>query len=269
MHDPDDGPGDASRCRIAATWCRCAWRQAGRPLLIAVEDSCGRSFDAAAITDWGGFALDPFAVVEPPGTDKQARWVVDPFAFLQPRRCACPRCRCPTPPPRTAAACCSPTSTATAFPRAPSCPARRWRPRCCCARCCRSTASPHRVGDRGRGRRRRPASRDRAAEMEALARQMFALPHVEIASHTYSHPFHWDQGRTARRDAGRPGRLLRPEGAGLRASTWGARSPARRITSASAWRRAGKPVKVLLWTGDAAPGRGARCASPTTPDCST
>lgn len=31
-----------------------------------------------------------------------------------------------------------------------------------------------------------------SARMEAVARQIFALPHVEIASHSYSHPFKWD-----------------------------------------------------------------------------
>ncbi|WP_426370367.1 endo alpha-1,4 polygalactosaminidase [Pseudocolwellia sp. HL-MZ7] len=29
-------------------------------------------------------------------------------------------------------------------------------------------------------------------ELEAIARETFKLPHVEIASHTYSHPFFWD-----------------------------------------------------------------------------
>ncbi len=31
-----------------------------------------------------------------------------------------------------------------------------------------------------------------SAAMEAIARKMFALPNVEIASHTFSHPFFWD-----------------------------------------------------------------------------
>ncbi|UTV30076.1 endo alpha-1,4 polygalactosaminidase [Photobacterium atrarenae] len=31
-----------------------------------------------------------------------------------------------------------------------------------------------------------------SAELEAIARQIFALPNVEIASHTFSHPFFWD-----------------------------------------------------------------------------
>ncbi|MDO7084907.1 endo alpha-1,4 polygalactosaminidase [Pseudocolwellia sp. AS88] len=33
---------------------------------------------------------------------------------------------------------------------------------------------------------------ENSAEMESIARETFRLPHVEIASHTYSHPFFWD-----------------------------------------------------------------------------
>ena len=37
-----------------------------------------------------------------------------------------------------------------------------------------------------------------APALEAIAREIFALPHVEIASHTFSHPFFWIEGdRTA------------------------------------------------------------------------
>ncbi|UXI04058.1 endo alpha-1,4 polygalactosaminidase [Photobacterium sp. TY1-4] len=32
----------------------------------------------------------------------------------------------------------------------------------------------------------------KSAELEAIARQIFALPNIEIASHTFSHPFFWD-----------------------------------------------------------------------------
>ncbi|GAC1329495.1 MAG: bifunctional glycoside hydrolase 114/ polysaccharide deacetylase family protein [Collimonas sp.] len=32
-----------------------------------------------------------------------------------------------------------------------------------------------------------------SAELERIARRMFALPYVEVGSHTYSHPFDWDE----------------------------------------------------------------------------
>ncbi|MFO1353952.1 MAG: hypothetical protein U1E88_05745 [Acinetobacter sp.] len=33
-------------------------------------------------------------------------------------------------------------------------------------------------------------------QLEPIAREIFALPWVEIASHTYSHPFNWNMAQT-------------------------------------------------------------------------
>ena len=43
-----------------------------------------------------------------------------------------------------------------------------------------------------------------ADQLEGIAKRIFAMPHVEIASHSYSHPFFWEPGQrptgmTARR----------------------------------------------------------------------
>src|SRR5690606_24183172 len=39
---------------------------------------------------------------------------------------------------------------------------------------------------------------EQAPRLEAIAREIFARPYVEVASHTYSHPFEW--GRTVSAD---------------------------------------------------------------------
>ena len=49
---------------------------------MKLADARGQTFDAAALTRWGGYVLDPYAVVGLPGTE-QSRWIVDPFAFMQ------------------------------------------------------------------------------------------------------------------------------------------------------------------------------------------
>ncbi len=33
---------------------------------------------------------------------------------------------------------------------------------------------------------------DQSQQMEDIARKMFKLPHIEAASHTFSHPLLWD-----------------------------------------------------------------------------
>lgn len=50
--------------------------------LLALRDAQGRTLVGGAITPWGGFVLDPNVLTEIPGTEA-ARWIVDPFAFLQ------------------------------------------------------------------------------------------------------------------------------------------------------------------------------------------
>lgn len=50
--------------------------------LLEIADRQGQRFDGAAVTPWGGYAAHPFVVAALPGTG-QARWVLDPFAFLR------------------------------------------------------------------------------------------------------------------------------------------------------------------------------------------
>ncbi|MBV5350088.1 hypothetical protein JZU71_02710, partial [bacterium] len=50
-------------------------------VLLAVGDGKQVTSDAVAITSWGGYALEPYLLIE--ALKDRARWVVDPFAFLQ------------------------------------------------------------------------------------------------------------------------------------------------------------------------------------------
>ena len=38
---------------------------------------------------------------------------------------------------------------------------------------------------------------EQSAQLESIAKQIFALPWVELATHTYSHPFNWDKAENA------------------------------------------------------------------------
>jgi peptidoglycan/xylan/chitin deacetylase (PgdA/CDA1 family) len=89
-----------------------------------------------------------------------------------------------------------------------------------------------------------------SGEMEEIARESFALPHVEIATHTYSHPFRWREAAAADESASvRPYHLELP----------GYRFDLQREIAGSAdyiQRRLappGKPVRLVLWSGDAQP----------------
>lgn len=79
----------------------------------------------------------PTCFTEIPGTDS-ARWCSTPLPSCS-AACACKLFRCPTPPPKTAGACCWYTWTATASTLWQSFLAARQRLRCCSTRCLRNT----------------------------------------------------------------------------------------------------------------------------------
>ncbi len=84
-------------------------------------------------------------------------------------------------------------------------------------------------------------------ELEAIARRIFALPHVEAASHGFSHPFEWHRFREGQPAGGDvtlpiPGYRLN-----LRRELLGSLAYVNRLLPA------GKRARVFLWTGDCLP----------------
>jgi uncharacterized protein (TIGR01370 family) len=50
--------------------------------LLRMKDERGNTYDAAALTSWGGFALEPFVISSLPMTN-ETYWVLQPLKFLQ------------------------------------------------------------------------------------------------------------------------------------------------------------------------------------------
>ncbi len=94
--------------------------------------------------------------------------------------------------------------------------------------------------------------------LEATARKIFALPHVEIASHTYSHPFRWaDIELDPEGGAGAPRPGYDPQNMSLRLPGYRF-STQREIAGSAAYINkelapAGKRTRMLLWSGDTQP----------------
>ena len=83
---------------------------------------------------------------------------------------------------------------------------------------------------------------------EAIAREIFQLPNVEAASHTFSHPFTWSDAEAGRR-------TTPPPTLPIPGYTF---SAAREIAGSIAYINdqllpRGKAVRVLLWSGDSSP----------------
>lgn len=219
---------------------------AGRSLM-RLADSAGNHYDAAAITPWGGYVLEPFNYTAIEGRD-QNRWVINPLEFLA---AAFARDRLPVPDVTTEAG--------------------------------RRMLIVHVDGDGWASRAEMPGSPyasevlakevlerfrvpttvsviegeiasdglypAQAGALEAIARRIFRMPNVEAASHSYSHPFDWS-------------RVDAPAVAGESAyhlAIPGYRFDLQREIAGSiayidrTLVPADKPARVFLWTGNCVP----------------
>jgi hypothetical protein len=168
--------------------------------LLQLSDVRGNVYDGAALTPWGGYVLVPYGVTTL-ALQGQSRWVIDPVAFLR-QALALPDV--PVPDVTTEGG--------------------------------RRILMVHIDGDGFASRAERPGApfasmvllkdfleryrvpttmsviegevggsglfKALSTELEDIARRMFALPHVEPASHSYSHPFNWGGAIGSARDQG-------------------------------------------------------------------
>jgi polysaccharide biosynthesis protein PelA len=254
--------------------------EGGTPLLDV--EVAGRTEIAAAITPWGGYALDPYVLRSLPQGDlsqgeAQAAWILDPFRFL---RAALhlpdgPRYDYTTASGRRLLFAIidgdgfSSGSWIGAFRGEPAAEVilhqvlERFR--------LPTTASV--IASEFVEHGLNPPAE--VAELRPLARRIFSLPWVQIGSHTYSHPFDWpalerDPGLSAglhletQPAAGTGGAARYSPAPGLKYGynlpVPGYRfSPEMEVTgSADIINRLlappGKRVRVIQWSGDTAPG---------------
>jgi uncharacterized protein (TIGR01370 family) len=221
----------------------------GTPL-VEVADQNGNRHVAAALMPWGGFALAPFVITEFPGSE-QFRWHLDPFAFLR-ATLRLPDMPVPDVTTENGRRLLLAHIDGDGFPSRAELPGSPLAGRVLLDEILSRYRIPHamsvieaEVSPEGL------YPRD-SGEMEDIARRMFALSHVEIASHTFSHPFRWDDKvqHGIFRDTDESYHLAVP---GYKLDL------TREIIGSAAYIRtrlapAGKSVRLLLWSGDAAPG---------------
>ncbi|MFC5302109.1 bifunctional glycoside hydrolase 114/ polysaccharide deacetylase family protein [Azospira restricta] len=219
----------------------------GQPLL-QLADAQGARYDAAAFTRWGGYVLDPYTVITLPGSE-QARWIVDPFAFLQ-RALALPAMPVPDTTTENGRRLLFIHIDGDGYPSLAELPGTPIAGRALLEQVIEKYKLPTTMSVIEGEVAPHGLFPKLAAEMEETARRTFALPYVEIASHTYSHPFVWFRAERPAARADDAGYHLRIPGYTL--------DLAREITGSVDYIRTrlappGKPVRVLLWSGDAEP----------------
>jgi uncharacterized protein (TIGR01370 family) len=236
-HEAEPAPTRAALQRIAV-------RGRHEPLL-RIADAARVESVGAAVTEWGGFVLSPFSVVELPGLSQQ-RWVVDPFAFVA-RALALPPMPVPDPTTETGRRLLMVHVDGDGFASRAELPGAPFAAEVMLREFVARYPVPHTVSVIQGETASTGVYAALSPALEDIARRIFALPNVEPASHTFSHPFFWRRAVAGdvspRTSLAVPGYRF-----DLDAELSGS---ARYIDTRLA--PAGRRTGVLLWSGDCAP----------------
>lgn len=218
--------------------------------LIEFKDKKGQTLVGGAITPWGGFINDPFVLADIPGTD-QSRWVVDPFAFFTQALKLDPL---PVPDVTTenGLRLLLAHVDGDGFPSRAEFPGNPKASEVLLREILEKYRIPQTVAVIEGEVAPHGMYPQLSAQLEDIARRMYRLPHVEIASHSFSHPYLWDV------EAKHGVFAENPEVAYHMAIPNYTMDLVREIKGSTDYIRqrlapAGKTVEVFQWSGDTAP----------------
>ena len=218
--------------------------------LMELRDARGHGLLAGAITPWGGFLLDPNVLLEIPGTE-DARWLVDPFAFLQ-QALRLPAIPIPDTTTENGRRLLLAHVDGDGFPSRAELPGSPLAAQVLLTEIFEKYRIPQTMSVIEAEVAPHGLHPSLSPEMEEIARKMFRLPHIEVGSHAYSHPFLWDtsvqhglfkDNPEAAQSLAVPGYTMDLE----REIVGSTRYINERLTPKD------KQVKLFQWTGDTAP----------------
>ena len=217
----------------------------GNRVHLSVRDAAGSTHDVVVTGPWGGIALSPWVVEG--GLDDRNRWIVDPFALI---RTALHLPELPMPDVTTlnGRRLWLNHIDGDAFVSRAEMPGSPRAAEVIRDQILKRYRYPHTVsivegeiGPEGLYAKDSP-------ELERIARSIFRLSNVEPASHTWSHPYKWQEIREGM-----------PSGGGYSLAIPGYRYDLKREIVGSIEyinRRLlppGRQCRILLWSGDALP----------------
>lgn len=203
---------------------------------------------AVAVMPWGGFAVDPYVIATLPGEGEE-RWVLDLFAFFK-SALRLPDMPVPDVTTETGRRMLMVHMDGDGFPSRAELKGAPYAGAVIRDRIVRRYRVPMTLSIiEGELSSTGLYPQDSSA-LEAIARDIFAEPHVEIASHSYSHPFVWSKAGAAG-NSGFGGYTLNIPGYQFDARR-DIEGSIRYIESRLA--PPGKRVQMFLWTGDCIPG---------------
>ena len=167
--------------------------QGGTPLLRWRSDS-GDTMDAAAMMPWGGYVLSPYEILSLP-SDGGNRWIVQPFEFLR-RALALPAMPVPDVTTENGRRLMLVHIDGDGFANVAEVLGRPFAGEVLLRDVLQKYRVPHSVSIIQGEIAPNGLYPKLSPQLEPIARRIFALPHVEIASHTFSHPFRWSAAST-------------------------------------------------------------------------
>jgi hypothetical protein len=217
--------------------------------LLRLRGSTAAAVDPIALTPWGGYALAPYTVRQP-ALDSPARWIIDPIEFLR-RAIGAPDFPVPDVTTEAGRRLLLVHIDGDGFVSRAERPRTPFSGEVLLTDVLQRYRIPHTVsviqGEiAGNG-----LFRELSPALEDIARRIFALPHVEIASHSYSHPFYWSRlqkGATEGAYAQALNLVLPGYRFNLEAEIGGSIDYIDRTLAPP-----GKRTRMFLWTGDTAP----------------
>ncbi len=231
------------------------WDAPGLTRHLELADAAGHRLAPVAQGDWGGLALAPYVTAE--GVEGRSRWILDPFRFLA-GALALPPIPVPDPTTANGRRLLEIHIDGDGFVSVAELADRPYageviRRELLARYQLPTTVSiiEGEIGPSGLYPGKSPA-------LEEIARRIFARPEVEVASHTFSHPFDWARagslGSESTEEGGGDGERLPIPGYVF--------SLEREVDGSVAYINqrlapAGKPTRVFLWSGDALPPEGA------------
>lgn len=213
---------------------------------------------AAAVTSWGGYVADPYAVITL-ATEGEVRWAIDPFAFFK-AVLRLPDMPVPDVTTESGRRLLLIHMDGDGFPSRSELKGNLFASEVLRDRVVRKYRLPMAISViEGEIAPQGLHPKD-SAQLESIARDIFREPNVEIASHSFSHPFNWQlafarpiklPGASAPKEEPTPYNLpIANYKVDLRREIEGS---VRYIETRLA--PPDKKVRLFLWTGDCNPGR--------------
>ena len=211
---------------------------------LSFADNTGTEIDTVITGPWGGLALHP-TIIEPT-IDDDFKWIIDPFAFLK-KSLSLLDAPMPDITTENGKRLWFAHIDGDALPSWAELPGRRLGAQVIRDEILEPYRLPHSISIVEAEINGLPQFADRRELMVRTAREIFAMDSVEIASHTFSHPFKWQKIKPGMK-SGRFNLPVKNYRYNIEREISGS---VNYINSELA--PEGKKAKVILWSGDGLP----------------